>query len=144
MIPGTAEYSCRADRSGRAQRSFAGVFAKDTCIFWRYFTMPDISIRHSIRGIFFSEAETAAIRNFFWIDVARLRQAGDIRRAVIVDLHTFFRDMLLPYSEVQRLVQFYLDAVGTLHFESTDEVMNELVNFKRRASSKKVYKISCD
>lgn len=80
----------------------------------------------------------------FWIDVARLRKAVNIRRAVIVDLHTFFRDMLLPYSEVLRLIQFYLDAVGIKHFDSAGEIMEELIHFKRRAFSGKSYLVFRD
>lgn len=81
---------------------------------------------------------------FFWIDVARLRKAKDIKRSIIVDLHTFFRDMQLPFEEVKRLVGIYLVAVKVPVFQSVDEITYELVNFKRRAFSKRVYKICCD
>jgi len=85
--------------------------------------------------------DTAADLELFWIDVARLRRATNLRRAAIVDLHTFFRDMLLPEAETRDLTGVYLAAVQKKIFASNDELISELINFKRRMFSRKKYRI---
>ena len=95
------------------------------------------------RNLLFRGGEDSPLE-LFWIDVARMRKAGDLRRAVIVDLHTFFRDMRLPRAEVEYLVRFYLESVGSPCFSSAEEIMDELVNFKRSFLTRKVYQIFGD
>lgn len=90
---------------------------------------------------FLFRGETPEALEVFWIDVARMRKAKDIRKAVIMDLHTFFRDMRLPRQEVLDLIGFYLETVKCKQFQSADEVLELLVNFKRRAFSKRKYKL---
>lgn len=89
---------------------------------------------------FLFRGETPENMEVFWIDVARLRRARDIRRAVVVDLHTFFRDMCLKKADLLRLLEFYSSRVENKIF-SRDEIFDQLVNFKRRMFSKKKYRL---
>ena len=73
----------------------------------------------------------------FWIDVARLRKMHNAKRCVVMDLHTFFRDMLLPEKELDELLQVYLFSVKKKLFSSPGELKDLLLHFKRRAFSKK-------
>lgn len=75
----------------------------------------------------------------FWIDVARMRKARNFRRTVIVDLHTFFCDMLLPRKEVTELLDIYLSFLDAPPISSRDELLEELIHFRRRRFSKRVY-----
>lgn len=77
----------------------------------------------------------------FWIDVARMRKIRNPRRTVIVDLHTFFRDMRLSKEEVLELTEFYLSRLEKKLFDSADELLQELIHFKRRCFSKCKYKL---
>lgn len=77
----------------------------------------------------------------FWIDVARMRRMTRDRRSVIVDLHTFFRDMQLPRQEVEELINIYLPELEKPLFADSDELLNELIHFKRRCFSKRRYKL---
>lgn len=77
----------------------------------------------------------------FWIDVARLRKMRNAKRCVVMDLHTFLRDMLLPEKELDELLQVYLSAVKKKHFASQEELKDLLVHFKRRAFSRKKYRL---
>ena len=73
----------------------------------------------------------------FWIDVARLRKMHNAKRCAVMDLHTFFRDMLLPEKELDELLQVYLFSVKKKHFSSPGELKDLLLHFKRRAFSRK-------
>lgn len=75
----------------------------------------------------------------FWIDVARLRRAGNIRRAIIVDLHTFFRDMRLDEAQTREMLAVYLAAAQQKLFATPETLLQELINFKRRPFSRKQY-----
>ncbi len=77
----------------------------------------------------------------YWIDVARMRKMHDPRRSVIIDLHTFFRDMRLERDEVLELITFYLSKLEKKLFADAGEVLQALINFKRRRFSRRKYKL---
>ena len=62
----------------------------------------------------------------------------------MLDLHTFFRDMRLPRAEVETLVRFYLESVARPCFSTAEEIMDELVNFRRSVLTRKVYQLFGD
>lgn len=81
----------------------------------------------------------------FWIDVARCRPCPQrkMHRAVIVDLHTFFRDMRLKAEEVADLLSFYVScrAAAAASELSPELLLEELLGFRRRLFSRKKYMI---
>ena len=80
----------------------------------------------------------------FWIDVDRCRKVFPcfMRRAIIVDLHTFFRDMLLSCTETMELIQYYTTLAPQQYLPGTaEEILQQLIHFRRRAFSQKRYKI---
>lgn len=80
----------------------------------------------------------------FWIDVARCREVspGAMPKAIIVDLHTFFRDMRLSYEETVELLSIYIAAAPDRYLPSDAQgIMEKLLHFRRRRFSKKRYKI---
>lgn len=91
------------------------------------------------RNFLFRETGKEGEVEVFWIDVARLRKTFHRKRAVIMDLHTFFRDMLLPEEKVAELLKIYMDAAEKKVFHSEKELLDSLIHFKRRAFSKKKY-----
>lgn len=94
---------------------------------------------------FLFRGDTPESMEIFWIDVARMRKMSDPRRAVIVDLHTFFRDMRLPQTQVHELIGIYLQCLQKKLFNSSEELLQELINFKRRRFSRRKYKLfDCD
>ena len=93
------------------------------------------------RNFLFRETGKAEDVEIFWIDVARLRKGSCMKKAVIVDLHTFFRDMRLPEDKVTELLKIYTDAAEKKIFHSEKELLSSLVNFKRRPFTKKRYRI---
>ncbi len=80
----------------------------------------------------------------FWIDVARMRKMHSPRRSVTVDLHVFLRDMNLPRQEVEELLEIYFQELKRPLFDSAQEILHELINFKRRMFSKKKYRLFSD
>ena len=58
-----------------------------------------------------------------------------------MDLHTFFRDMKLSEDETKELLGDYLKAVGHKLFTGPDELLEELIGFKRRIFSRKLYRL---
>lgn len=93
---------------------------------------------------FLFRGDTPENMEIFWIDVARLRKAKNLRRAIVVDLHTFFRDMKLQQQEVMELLELYVNTAQNHVFSSADGIMKELINFKRRAFSRHKYKLFAD
>ena len=59
-----------------------------------------------------------------------------------MDLHTFFRDMLLPEENVLQLLKIYMEKVEKKVFPSEKELFEALLHFKRRPFSKKKYQIT--
>ena len=77
--------------------------------------------------------ENAAELELFWIDVARPRKNSLFfrKRHEINDLHVFFRDMVLPRSEVLDLLKIY--AAGRQDKKlSAEKLFNDIVKFRRR------------
>lgn len=66
-----------------------------------------------------------------------------MHRAVIVDLHTFFRDMRLKAEEVADLLSFYVScrAAAAASELSPELLLEELLGFRRRLFSRKKYMI---
>ncbi|MBP1583380.1 MAG: hypothetical protein J6866_05440, partial [Victivallales bacterium] len=64
-------------------------------------------------------------------------------RAVLVDLHTFFRDMLMPRQQVEELVQFYVSCRQSPVADAAT-LVKEMVEFKRRLFSSKKYTLFAD
>lgn len=87
---------------------------------------------------------SAGEMDIFWIDVARCRRILPcyLNRAATVDLHTFFRDMHFEPETVRELVGFYLSRRkrGT-YPGGANALFDSLVNFRRRAFSKREYQI---
>lgn len=82
--------------------------------------------------------------NTFWIDVARCRSVSmaAMPRAVLIDLHTFFRDMRMTRRELEQAVTIYLDARKNGSYPGGQEqLIHDLFHFVRRAFSRKKYKI---
>lgn len=81
----------------------------------------------------------------FWIDVARCRPVTrfmSMRRAVLVDLHTFFRDMQPRKKELERIVEHYLSCRQNGSYPGgASALIDDLYNFKRRLFSKKRYTV---
>jgi tRNA A-37 threonylcarbamoyl transferase component Bud32 len=80
----------------------------------------------------------------FWIDVARCRPVSprQMPRAIIVDLHTFFRDMRLDRQETLELLQCYAAAAPAQFLPGDAEViLDKLINFRRRLFSRRRYRI---
>ncbi len=94
------------------------------------------------RNFLFRETGKEGEVEVFWIDVARLRKSYCRKRAVVMDLHTFFRDMLLPEENVLQLLKIYMEKVEKKVFPSEKELFEALLHFKRRPFSKKKYQIS--
>ena len=70
----------------------------------------------------------------FWIDVARCRRVRPFRmkRAMIMDLHTYFRDMLFPRETVRTLLGEYLTMRSPGSFRgNAQDLLEELIHFKR-------------
>ena len=81
----------------------------------------------------------------FWIDVARCRKVGKRRmdRAVLVDLHTYFRDMKLTYEELEEYVGYYLaNRCNGTYTGGKTALINALFKFRRRMFSRKRYTIT--
>lgn len=81
----------------------------------------------------------------FWIDVARCRKVSPrkMTRAVLVDLHTYFRDMKLTYEELDEFAGFYLkQRKNGTYPGGKDALINALFKFRRRMFSKKRYTIT--
>lgn len=80
----------------------------------------------------------------FWIDVARCRKVSGRKMpwSIVKDLHTFFRDMLLPKEEVLSLLAHYL-AFAPKGFlpEEPQALLEELIHFRRHLFVKKSYKL---
>lgn len=78
----------------------------------------------------------------FWIDVARCRRfpRAMMHKAMIVDLHTFFRDMKMKRSEVLATLQCYVECRPEKNL-SADRLLQELLSYKRRLFSRKTYTI---
>ena len=76
----------------------------------------------------------------FWIDVARLRPVTprQMARAVLVDLHTFFRDMQLRRPQVEELLQYYVSCRKSPCADAAT-LLAEMLGFKRRLFSSKKY-----
>ena len=83
----------------------------------------------------------------FWIDVARCREAGtaSMPRAVVVDLHTFFRDMRLTRAETAELLEYYLSCrtQGAVPADAAS-LLDSLIHFRRRLFSSKKYPLFAD
>lgn len=80
----------------------------------------------------------------FWIDVARCRKVSPRKmpRAVIVDLHTFFRDMRLTTEETMELLEYYVSLAPAQYLPSDPaKLMDELIHFKRHAFGRKQYQL---
>ena len=78
----------------------------------------------------------------FWIDVARCRPVSvrAMKRAVLIDLHTFFRDMKLPQNQTFELLEHYKSFAPAQYLPgTTEELLEKLVNFRRRLFSRKKY-----
>lgn len=75
----------------------------------------------------------------FWIDVARLRKARNMKFAILKDLHTFFRDMLMPEKDVEQLLEFYIQCAENKVFTSVGELKFSLTHFKRKPFSKRKF-----
>lgn len=78
----------------------------------------------------------------FWIDVARCRPvpARKLPRAVLVDLHVFFRDMRLRAAELAELAEFYLSCRKSGGYPGGRErLIADLYGFRRRRTSRKRY-----
>ena len=80
----------------------------------------------------------------FWIDVARMRKATNLRFATTYDLKSFFHDMKLPKNEVLELLDIYLSNLNYNLFSNKEDLLNQLCNFKRRRFSKRKYTIYLD
>ena len=80
----------------------------------------------------------------FLIDVARCRKvnAGKMKRAVLVDIHTFARDMKTSETELDELLKHYLSCRRNGTYPGGfDALKRDLFGFKRRLFSKKRYVI---
>ena len=80
----------------------------------------------------------------FWIDVARRRPSSPqkMKRAVLIDLHTFFRDMKLTRSQTVELLEHYrLFAPPEYLPGTTNELLQSLLDFRRRSFSRKKYQL---
>ena len=87
---------------------------------------------------------TAAEMEIFWIDVARCRPvySWQMPRAVIVDLHTFFRDMRLERQETLELLRVYAAAAPAQFLPgNAEELLEKLIRFRRRLFSRKRYRL---
>lgn len=95
------------------------------------------------RNLLFRQRGNSTTLEFFWIDVARLRKMNcfNAHRAVIVDLHTFFRDMLLSKQETLALLRVYTAARKRGNIPSAEQILRNLVSFKRHLFSKKRYRL---
>ena len=93
---------------------------------------------------FLFKGDTPENLEVFWIDVARMRKMHSAKLAVTVDLHVFLRDMLLTRDEVKFLLEFYLEHSSLQLYRSADDLMNDLVHFKRRMFSKRKYRLFSD
>ena len=82
----------------------------------------------------------------FWIDVARCRPIGGFmsaQRAVLVDLHTFFRDMYPRKAELEQAVEHYLQCRRNGGYPGgISNLLEDIYNFKRRPFSKKKYTVT--
>lgn len=91
--------------------------------------------------------EKEGVMEVFWIDVARCRKVspGCMHRAIVKDLHTFFRDMHLTRAETAELTDVYMAAAPAEFLpESKEKLLEELIRFKRRLFSKKCYRLFSD
>lgn len=81
----------------------------------------------------------------FLIDVARCRKVSSrfMPRAVIWDLHTFFRDMRLKEPEIMEVIEHYMKTAPQSYLPEggAAAIMDELLHFRRRLFSRKKYKI---
>lgn len=93
---------------------------------------------------FLFRGDTPENLEVFWIDVARMRKMRNPKRTVTVDLHVFLRDMCVSREEVKFLLEVYLKHTKLQLFSSADELMNELISFKRRMFSRKKYRLFSD
>jgi tRNA A-37 threonylcarbamoyl transferase component Bud32 len=94
------------------------------------------------RNLLFRQDADGKLEQCYWIDVARLRPVTprQMERAVLVDLHTFFRDMQLPRKQVEELVQFYVSCRQS-PVAAASTLVQEMVEFKRRLFSSKKYRL---
>ena len=93
---------------------------------------------------FLFRGDTPENLEVFWIDVARMRKMRSAKLAVTVDLHVFLRDMLLTKDEVKFLLELYLKHSNLQLYRSADELLYDLVHFKRRMFSRKKYRLFSD
>lgn len=94
------------------------------------------------RNLLWRDSDTGM--EVFWIDVARCRKVPSRKmpRAVIVDLHTFFRDMRLTKDETMALLEYYYTLAPAQYLPaSAAAIMDGLIHFKRHTFGKKQYKL---
>ena len=79
----------------------------------------------------------------FLIDVPRCRREkpSGMFRAAVTDLHSFFRDMIMPRAQVEELVAYYLKFRTPGTAPTAEEVLDALIHFRRRPFSRRKYKI---
>ena len=107
----------------------------DNMIFHKAFHPRNLLWRNSGNGM-----------EIFWIDVARCRRVKSwaMKRAILVDIHTFFRDMRPPESELRECVAYYLaQRRNGTYPGGADALIQDVFGFRRRLFSKKRY-IVCE
>ena len=80
----------------------------------------------------------------FLIDVARCRKVkrNQLKRSVLVDIHTFIRDIQPTASELDELLEHYLNCRRNGTYPGGKEALkSDLFSFKRRLFSRKRYVI---
>ena len=83
----------------------------------------------------------------FWIDVARCRSVSrrKMRYAVIKDLHTFFSNMRFTPDEALEMLEHYKRFAPLQYLpETTGELLDTLVNFRRRLFKEKNHRFFAD
>ena len=79
----------------------------------------------------------------FLIDVPRCKREPRFRmfRAAVVDLHSFFRDLLLPRARVEELIAHYLKFRTQDSAPKAEELLDALIHFRRRPFSRRKYRL---
>ena len=79
----------------------------------------------------------------FLIDVPRCRreQPSGMFRAAVTDLHSFFRDMIMPRAQVEELVAYYQKFRTPGTAPTAEEFLDALIHFRRRPFSRRKYKL---
>lgn len=112
-------------------------------------TAHDARIYHKAfhpRNLLWRDEENNKMQTF-WIDVARCRSVSmsAMPRAILVDLHTFFRDMRMTCGEMEQAVTTYLAARKNGTYPGgKEQLIHDLFHFKRRIFSRKKYKITAE